>query len=248
MEQTLRVYRDLGSETTKLLPDLRRSNEEIQVTAHNWGRLGERLDVLLQSNQDKLIKTLDNLSDAVVRVANVFNEENQRNLATTLKNITAGTKDLESISKNTDELLKESRKTVQRVNDSVTQADQVVANLQQATKPMAERSSAIMKNLDESTDKFNKTMSDVRELLRAGGQGDGTLRRILLDPSLYQNLNDAACLLVRIMPRVDRILRDFEVFADKVARHPESLGVRGAISPTGGLKEGPSSWQTLPGH
>src|SRR5262249_31792505 len=125
---------------------------------------------------------------------------------------------------------------------------QVVANLKQATKPMAERSSTIMRNLDESTDKLNKTITDVRELLRAGGQGDGTLRRVLLDPSLYQNLNDAACMLVHTMPRVDRILRDFEVFADKVARHPESLGVRGAITPGSGLKEGPSSWQTLPGH
>lgn len=248
MEETLRVYRDLATQTNKLLPDLRRSNDEIQVTARNWGKLGERLDVLVQSNQDKLIKTLDTLNETVVRVGNVFNDENQRNLAATLKNVSAGTKNLESISKSTEDLLNESRKTVQRVNDSITQGDQVLLNLQQATKPMAERSSAVMKNLEESTDKFNKTMTDVRELLRAGGQGDGTLRRILLDPSLYQNLNEAACMLVRTMPRVDRILRDFEVFADKVARHPESLGVRGAISPTSGLKEGPSSWQTVPGH
>jgi len=229
MEETMRVYRDLGTETNKVLPELRRSNEEIQVTARNWSRLGERLDVLLQTNQDKLIKTLDNLNDTVVRVSNVLNDENQRNLATTLKNVSDGSKNLESISKNTDELLKESRKTVQRVNDSVTQADQVLTNLQQATKPMAERSSAIMKNLDE--------------FLRAVNQGDGTLRRVLLDPSLYINLNDAACMLARTMPRVDRILRDFEVFADKVARHPESLGVRGAITPSSGLKEGPSTWQ-----
>jgi ABC-type transporter Mla subunit MlaD len=244
MEETLRVYRDLARDTNKTLPDVRRTNDEIQVTARNWSKLGERLDVLVQSNQDKLIKTLDNLNDTVARVGNVFNDENQRNLATTLKNVSAGSKNFESISKNTDQLLKESRKTVQRVNESMTQADQVLANLQQVTKPMAEHSSAIMKNLDESTDKLNKTLSDVRELLRGASQGDGTLRRILYDPSLYNNLNAAACMLDRMMPRVDRILRDFEVFADKVARHPESLGVRGAINPNSGLKEGPSSWQT----
>src|SRR5262249_54523268 len=106
MQETLRAYQNLATETSKLLPDLRRSNEEIQVTARNWGKLGERLDVLLQSNQDKLIKTLDNLNDVVVRVANVFSDENQRNLAATLKNVSAGTKNLESISNNTDELLK----------------------------------------------------------------------------------------------------------------------------------------------
>src|SRR5262249_33207825 len=63
MEETLRVYRDLGRDTDRMLPDLRRTNDEIQVTARNWSKLGERLDVLVQTNQDKLIKTLDNLND-----------------------------------------------------------------------------------------------------------------------------------------------------------------------------------------
>jgi phospholipid/cholesterol/gamma-HCH transport system substrate-binding protein len=251
VEETLRVYRNLGAETNKMLPELRRSNEEIQVTTRSWGRLGERLDVLLQANQDKLIKTLDNFNDTILRVANVFSEENQKSLATTLKNVSAGTQNLESISKNTDELLKESRKTVQRVNDSITQADQVLNNLQQATRPMAERSDAIMKNLDESIAKLNRTMTEVQQLLRAASQGDGTLRRLLVDPSLYNNLNDFACMLDRTLPRVDRILKDVEVFADKIARHPESLGVRGAISPSSGLKEVPAGmmhWQGLPGQ
>lgn len=236
MEETLRVYRDIGSESGKMIPELRRTNDEFQVAARNWSRLGERLDVLLQTNQDKLIKTLENLNDTVVRVANVFNDENQRNLASTLKNVSNGTKNLESISRNTDEFLKESRKTLQRLNDSLTRTDEILANLQQATKPMAERSDRILKNLDEGTEKLNKTMTDVHELLRSVDQGDGTLRRLLADPSLYTNLNDAACMLARALPRVDRILRDFEVFADKVARHPETLGVGGAISPSSGLK------------
>jgi phospholipid/cholesterol/gamma-HCH transport system substrate-binding protein len=247
MEETMRVYRELGQSANTMIPDLRRSNEELQTTARNWSRLGERLDVLVQTNQDKLIKTLDNLNDTVLRVANVFTEENQRNLAATLRNVSAGTQNLESISRNTEGLLKESRATVQRVSDSVTQADQVISNLQQATKPMAERSNAIMTNLDESAYKLNRTLTDVRELLHAVTQGDGTLRRLLFDPSLYNNLNDTVCMLARSMPRVDRILKDFEVFADKLARHPELLGVRGAVSPSAGLKEAPSSFSHWPG-
>src|SRR5262249_11573957 len=164
------------------------------------------------------------------------------------KNARAGSDNLESITKNTDALLKESRTTVERVNQSVTRADEVLTNLQRTTKPMAERSDAILRNLDESTDKFNRLMTEITGLLRAGGQGDGSLRRFLSDPSLYNNLNDAACLLVRIMPRFDRVLRDLEVFADKIARHPESLGVGGAIRPSGGLKESPTSRTLSPPH
>ena len=56
-EQAIREYRDLGRATRDMVPELRRTNDEIGATARNWGKLGERLDVLLQTNQDKLVKT-----------------------------------------------------------------------------------------------------------------------------------------------------------------------------------------------
>lgn len=240
-EETLREYRELARDVRKMLPDLQRTNDEIQVAARNWSRLGERLDVLVQTNQDLAVRTLENTNEAVKRISNVVNEENQRNLAATLKNVRSGTDNLESISKNTEALIKQSQQTVERLNGSLTRTDDVLNNLQQATKPLADRSANITRNVDESADKLNRLLTDIRNLLLGVNQGDGTVRRLLTDPSLYNNLNDAACMLVRIMPRVDRILHDFEVFADKVARHPESLGVRGAVSPSSGLKESPAA-------
>jgi phospholipid/cholesterol/gamma-HCH transport system substrate-binding protein len=250
MEETLRQYRDLARAAQQTIPELRRTNDEIQVTARNWGRVGERVDVLLQTNQDKLVRTLDNLNDTIVRVGNVFNDENQKNLATTLRNVSAGSQNLESLARNADEFVKESRQTVRRINDSVGQADQVLTNLQQATKPLAERSDAVMRNLDEATARLNNTLAEAQALLRSLSRGEGTFSRIFTDPSLYNNLNEAACLLTRTMPRIDRILRDVEVFADKIARHPESLGIGGAVNPSSGLKEAPTSgsyWRG-PGH
>lgn len=248
VEETLREYRELSRATREALPDLRRTNDEIQVTIRTWGRLGERLDVLLQTNQDKLVKSIDNLNDAIVRVASVFNDENQRNLTAMLKNIRAGSENLESISRSTDELLRESRNTLKRLNDTVGQTEQILVNLQQATRPMAERSATILRNLDESTDRLNRLLGETRELLRAFYQGDGTLRRLLTDPALYNNMNDAACMLVRIMPRLDKILKDFEVFADKLARHPESIGLGGVVNPSSGLKDAPAAGLLRPRH
>jgi phospholipid/cholesterol/gamma-HCH transport system substrate-binding protein len=206
MEETARELRDLAKDSRATLPELRRSNDEVMITARNWGKLGERLDVLLQTNQERLVKALDSFTESVTRVGTVFSDENQRNLAATLKNVRAG-------------------------SDS----------LQQAAKPIAERSTSVMKNLDESTDKLNRTLNETRELLRAIGEGDGTLRRVLTDPALYNNLNDSAAMLTHILPRLDRILHDMEVFADKIARHPESLGIGGVVNPSSGLKEVPPS-------
>jgi phospholipid/cholesterol/gamma-HCH transport system substrate-binding protein len=40
--------------------------------------------------------------------------------------------------------------------------------------------------------------------------------------------------------RLEPILNDARVFSDKIARHPEVLGVRGAIAPQSGAKGVPN--------
>jgi hypothetical protein len=59
---------------------------------------------------------------------------------------------------------------------------------------------------------------------------------LLKDPALYNNLNEFACGLAKLTPQLDRIARDFSIFADKIARHPESLGVGGVVRPGSGIK------------
>jgi ABC-type transporter Mla subunit MlaD len=250
IEESLREYRELGKAANAAFPDLKRTNDEVQNTARNWGKVAERVDLFIQTNQDKAVKTLENLNDTIGRAGRLLNDQNLENVSNTLKNVNAGTKNLESIAKNTEELLKDSRQTVRRVNDSIAEADKILTNLQQATKPFAERSGSIMMNLDEGAAKFNKSMTDVQDLFRAVDQSDGTLRRFLSDPSLYNNLNNAVLRFNCLFPRLERILNDVEVFADKIARHPEALGVRGAISPNSGLKEAPSTsyHPRLPDH
>jgi ABC-type transporter Mla subunit MlaD len=237
--RTNSAIQELAGDTRKMIPELRRTNDEIQVTARNWGRLGERLDVLLQTNQDKLVRVVDQLNDTLSRVSNVFNDENQRNLSATLKNVRAGSENLGSISKGTDELIKQSNQTMGRINESLTRTNDVLNNLQQATKPMAERSASIVRNLDESTAKLNVTMTDVQNVLRLVTPSDGTLRRLLTDPSLYNHLDEAACMITRILPRLDPIMKNVDVFTDKLARHPEKLGLGGIVRPSSGLKDVP---------
>jgi phospholipid/cholesterol/gamma-HCH transport system substrate-binding protein len=234
MEEAITEYKELAKAAREVIPEFRRTNDEVQAAARNWGRVGERADVLFQQNQDKIVQALDNLNETVRRVAAAFNEENQRNFSATLKNVRAGTENLESISKNTETFLKQSIVTLDNIN--------------RAALPLADRSNAIAKNVDESTEKLNRLLGEISGTGRAGGSGDGSLRRFLTDPALYNNLNEAACMVARMMPRLDRALRDIEVFADKIARHPESLGVGGAIRPSAGLKESPSAGTHVPRH
>jgi phospholipid/cholesterol/gamma-HCH transport system substrate-binding protein len=233
-EDTVKEYRDLAKDTRKAIPDLMKSNDEFQTTARNWGKLGERLDLMLQTNQDKLVKTIDNLNNVVAQMAALLTDENQRNFNALLKNLKTSSDSFPEMTKNADEAMK-------RLNETMTKTDELITNLNKTTKPFADRAPNLAKNLDESTEKLNKALTDAQELLRAIGDGDGALRKFIMDPSLYNHLDDAACQLSRMMPRVERILKDAETFADKLARHPELIGASGAIHPSSGLKDGPSS-------
>jgi phospholipid/cholesterol/gamma-HCH transport system substrate-binding protein len=253
MEEAFREYTRLAQSVNKTIPDVQKTNaqllktsEEIEITARNWGKLGENVNNLVVTQQDKLIKTLDNLNDTITRIANVFNEENQRNLNGIIKNVRTSSDNLDELMRNTNDLIKESQKTIKVVGESVSKADESLSNLSKATKPFADRSDTIARSLDETTERLNRVLGDVQALLRAIGQEDGTFKRFISDPSLYNNIDSAACQVNRMMSRVDRILKDMEVFADKLARHPELIGAGGIIRPSSGLKDAPSSTPQLP--
>jgi phospholipid/cholesterol/gamma-HCH transport system substrate-binding protein len=253
MDDALKEYTRLGQAVNKTIPEVERTNKqlrdtasEIEVTARNWGRLGENVNNLVVTQQDKLIKTLDSLNDTINRIGSVLNDENQRNVSGIIKNVRTSSDSLDELMRNTNDLVKESQKTIKVVGESVSKADEALQNLNKATKPFAERGESISRSLDETTDRLNKTLTDVQAIFRVIGQEDGTFNRLIKDPSLYNNLDAAALLLTRLMTRVDRVVKDMEVFADKLARHPELLGIGGVVRPSGGLKEAPTGVSMVP--
>jgi phospholipid/cholesterol/gamma-HCH transport system substrate-binding protein len=282
LKQTNQEVQRLAKEVREAIPDLRNTSADIGTAARNWGRVGERVNVLLQSNEEKLVKALDQINDTLERVANVFNEENQRNVNAILRNLSTASDHFPAISRNTEDILNQSRLTIRRLDDALTQVDQIltdlrpttqamsehgrsiVENLDQTLKPLAQRSERILqnvdegiqelrqslapftqrgdqlaRNLDQALERANEVMGDLRALMRAIDQSDGTFRRILTDPTIYNRVDETIFMVQRLIPRLDRILKDTEVFADKIARHPESIGVRGAIRPDSGLKTPP---------
>jgi phospholipid/cholesterol/gamma-HCH transport system substrate-binding protein len=57
----------------------------------------------------------------------------------------------------------------------------------------------------------------------------GTLGKLLNESQLYDNLNAALDNVNRLTVELRPVLYNARLFTDKIARHPESLGVRGAI-------------------
>jgi phospholipid/cholesterol/gamma-HCH transport system substrate-binding protein len=202
--------------TRGLMAELRRTNETARSAFTTFNDLGTQLNTFVRDNQAQASKAIENISRTAEQASQVFSEQNRKNIDAALQNIRRGTDNLEGISKRTEEVL---------------------TNLNTASKPLAERSERILRNLESVTENLAHVLGDGRELMRALSDSDGTVARLLNDPSLYNNLNEAVCVIAKTAPRLDRILKDVEVFADKIARHPELLGAGGAIRPSGGLKD-----------
>lgn len=232
--------RELVKAAKSTIPDFKRTGDEIGNAARVIGKVGERVDVFLQSNEAKLAKTLDQVQEALKRVNDVLNEENQKNFSALLKNVRVGSEKLELLTRDAQGFLKEGTSAMKTMNETLMKTDELMATLRKATQSFSDKGPAMWKNIEETTINLNRSMADLREILQAVARSDGTVQRLLSDPGLYNNLNDSAAMVARILPRLDRVLRDVEIFADKIARHPESLGLGGVIRPSSGLKENPT--------
>jgi len=312
--------RELSKKLNEMMPDIRRTLQEAQVAMNKVGTAAESADNVLRANNERINKTLDNVSTASERIANfitpnltkrvdtillnaetasaefaaLLNDENRRNASdfiksartatdrlaaavsdenvqnftatlrsardvsaninTTLKNVDTGVNDARKLMANTDSGVTEARKTLnnlspkldtmttdastamKRLSSSAEKLDASLTNLQPFTKELGERGPGMVRNIDDASARLGQVAVDVGTFSRALAQGDGTIRRLVIDPGLYNSLNEAAASAAKGVTRFDRILYDMSIFADKLARHPELLGVSGAVAPSSGLK------------
>lgn len=219
----------------RLAPKLDRTITEAGVAVGNWGRVGERVEAMMRGGlEDNIMKTAENANKTLERLAPFLSDENQRNAATAIKNVRKASEGWEGLTKDTDQFVRESQITLKDITTTVNQMNSVAQDIAKVTRPLGTRGEEVAKNLDESLARLNRLLADFQDLM--SGKSGGTLGLLLNDPALYQNLNDAACGIARLIPMLHNILKDAEVFADKIARHPESLGVGGAIRPSSGIK------------
>ncbi|HMP16877.1 MAG TPA: hypothetical protein PKD72_07650, partial [Gemmatales bacterium] len=183
------------------------------------------------------------------------------NVASTLRTIDAGVSDAQRLVKNLDEGVTDTRKLVNNLNSrvdtlgpqvdvtlkdassamksfstSAEKLDAVLGNLQSLSKELGERGPAMLRNLEDASTRVSQVIIDIGTFSKSLAEGNGTLRRLVADPGLYNALNEAAASASKSVLRFDRILYDFAIFSDKLARHPELLGISGAVAPSSGIK------------
>lgn len=234
----------------------------LQATLKNLNQSSENLAALLnEQNRKTATKTLENINDASDRMAKVFSDQNQKNFTEGLANLKKSSERLDEVMTNinaasadartsmktlteridkvgaqVEEGVKEARSVVKRVGDSTGRFEEAMVNIRDVAKMIGERGPGVFRNIEDASGRISQVSQDVGEFTKSLASGNGTIRRLVTDPALYNSMNDAARAAAISIGQLDKIMKDLSIFADKLARHPELIGVRGAVAPGSGIK------------
>ncbi len=229
----------LITQARQAMPQLERTNNAAQKTLAEWNQAGEQLKLLIAENKDKVDKTITRINSALDSATKSFDKANQLLNDENIKNVNATLAKLPQLTDSGDQLMKDASAGVKRLNQTAEKIETAVENIRRTTQSFADRSEPILRNVQEGSEQFKQLVAESRMLLQHFARSDGTIARLFNDPALYNNANDSVLMLVRMAPRLELVLHNLETFSDKIARHPEQLGVRGAIKPDAGLKGSP---------
>jgi len=134
------------------------------------------------------------------------------------------------------QVLADLRTTVQGIGTTVDTADRNLRNLEGLTKPLGERGEQMVAQVDRTIGRLDETLQQAAMFTKALNESQGTLGKLVRDPKVYDDLAQAANNVKNLTKELRPIVDDVRVFTDKIARHPEQLGVRGALDRRPGLK------------
>ena len=216
----------------ELIRDAQESLRAIKTTADDLRATMKRLEPQLNAIAKGAQQTFDNVND-------VLSPENRKQVAELLKNLNTVSASIIKFAASLGGVLDQAEKAIKNIDAQVSQVGLVVGDVRAVTRPLAARSENLVKSVVDSTEELSKVLAEIRGVVTAFSRENGTVQKLITDPTVYQNLDAAASSLARILARSEKITRDLEVFADKLARRPELIGIGGALRPSAGLKDLP---------
>ena len=224
------ISRDPFEAFATLEPKLGSALESLTQASESVTKLSANLDRLLLGEDDtfskmvaKTEKALDAFSLAMDNINDVMGDANARaNLKQTLNGLP--------------EVMNDLRTTVRGIGTTVDTADRNLRNLEGLTRPLGERGEGMVAQVDKTIGRLDEVLQQATLFTRALNESEGTLGKLVRDPKVYDDLAQAAANVNNLTKELRPIVDDVRVFTDKIARHPEQLGVRGALDRRPGLK------------
>lgn len=223
----VQVISDLQMSMSEAIGSVSRTSEDLRQVIHQIGGLLEGNEDRINSIVAKADTSLDIIQEAVTNVNDVISDPELR---VRLKEALA----------EAPELFRQTKDTLHRMNGTIALVDKNLKNMEGFTEPLGERGKSIMDEVDRAADKLDRLMGELLVFSESLNRGEGSLAQLIHNPDLYQNLNRAASNIEAMSEELRPIIWNARVFSDKIARHPEILGVRGALQRNAGTKGVPT--------
>lgn len=244
-QDPLEVVRRMEIRVTETLEAFQTTTASFRATSDEWKTVGRNMNSLMETERGHLSEVIAKTAAALDDFAKTMHSAQQM-LADTqslvadpemqahLKRTIAALPDLVQETRDT---ITAARTSVQQASSSLEKVNLNLDQVQQATAPLAEHSRKLVARLDGGLLQLESLLTELNTFASVLNDKDGTLQRFTSDPRLYENLARSSAAMATITENLGPTLRDLRIFADRVARHPEILGVSGAIQGSSGLKE-----------
>jgi phospholipid/cholesterol/gamma-HCH transport system substrate-binding protein len=241
----MEAVRRMEGQLAETLAAFRSTSAEWEAVGHNLNSLMETERGNLEQVIERTAVALDDFSKTMKAahemIANtnqlVASPEMQRSMQETIAL-------LPQMARDTRDTIAAAKISIQKASESLDKVNANLDNVSQATAPLAENSRNMVARLNNGLIQLESLLTELNAFATVVNKEDGTLQKFVSDPMLYENLNRSASSLSLLLENLEPTLRDVRIFADKVARHPEVLGVSGALSPSSGIKETTSPRQS----
>lgn len=202
----------------------------VTQTSNDIGNLSRRLDNLIGNNEDQINRLLTQSQDTLQKIgqaADNFNgligDEQLR------EELRRGLRELPQFAG-------EARVAAQKMQETLALLDRNLQNMEGFTKPLGERGEQMLNNADQMFFRLSNSAENLDELLgnlvrftRSMNNREGSLGRLLNDPTLYDDLVNLTGEVNRLAIELRPIIYDARVFTDRISRDPGVLGVSGAL-------------------
>ena len=228
----------------RLEEQVSRSLAGFENTSHEWQQVARNLNQLMETNHGNLAVVVERAAESLAEMTVAMRKANVALSSANL--VLADPKNQQNLRQTLDALPQmaiETRQMIVAMRQAVETADDSLAAIQDVTAPLAKRSEVISARLERTLINMESLSGELSAFAQVVNRRDGSLQRFVSDPALYRNLSQTTATLSVLVQNLQPILRDVRIFSDKVARHPELMGVRGAFRGSTGIKEVPADPQ-----
>ncbi len=235
----LQLARELQDEFSAAIQSVARTSEEIRVFVERVNEfLGAREEVGPRQEQfgdiidttSSAMKSVKELADNANRV--IGDRQVQRDLKDSVAQFPGAIGDVRGT-------LDRASQTFEKMDDTISRLNNSLGNIERFTRDLGERGPVMIERLERGSENLELLLGQVYAFSQALNSQEGTLGRLIRDPQLYENLNQTVANIEQVSRDLKPVVRDVRIFSDKIARHPELLGVRGAMQQSTGTKGAP---------